>query len=52
MDIVFCERCGAPVEVHERDGEICGRFALTYPDQRIVCENCMRGDDEPMWEEE
>ena len=52
MEVVFCERCGAPVEVYERDGEMYGRFALTYPDQHIVCENCMRGDDEPMWEEE
>ncbi len=52
MEVVFCERCGAEIQVFERDGEMWGHFALSWPGQHIVCENCARGDDEPMWEED
>ena len=51
-EVAYCHRCGAEIHVFERDGEIYGHFALSWPDQHIVCEGCMRGDDEPMWEED
>lgn len=43
--IGYCERCGKPVYAYDR-------YAETWNNRSLVCEDCMMADDEPMWEED
>lgn len=43
--IAYCARCGSPI--YEGD-----HYAMSYALDHEVCENCMLGDDDPMWEED
>ena len=43
--IGYCERCGKKIYEYDRYGQ-------SWPDQHLVCEDCLFGDDEPLWEEE